>query len=798
VTGRAAEARALPTGGYVGRSVRRKEDPRLLLGRAIFTDDIHLPGMLHVAFLRSPWPHATITSIDATAAEALEGVIGVFTSDDLAPVLGTYSTTFAREEVASFTRRPLESSKAYYVGQPLAVVVATSRYIAEDAVDEIVMNADVLPVVMDPAAALADDAPLIWPDLGTNNYAHIEYERGDVEAIFEKADHVFSKRLVHGRHMAAPLENRAIVADYEVSTEELTMWVSTQMPHMLRSELAGPLGIPESRIRVVGPSVGGGFGMKCVVFDEDAIVPAVSRLLGRPMKWTEDRYENLAASAHAKDQICDIEIAVSADGTFEAFRGNFIGVSGAWPAHPWTSLVDPLCAGALLPGLYDIKAVAYTADSPLTNRCPIGPYRGIGWTAGHSTMQVLVDEAANALGMDPVQLRLKNMIPDEPFVSVTGMRYDGGSYQASVRKVLEMLDYEQLRERQAEMRSQGRYLGIGISPYIEPTAWGSQLSHIQGFPWEFFDSGDVTVEPDGSVTVTTGLHSHGQSHATTFAQVAADVVGVRLEDVKVVQGDTATSAMGNGTYASRSAVIGSGMIMRAGGEVREKMVRLAAHAMEVSPDDIELTEGEATVRGAPFKKMTVPEIAQLAYYGGDSRPDDLEPGLTATRAYDPPETYSNGTFAAVVEVDAETGHVTIEEIVCCEDCGRMLNPMVVDGQVHGAVAQGIGGALYEHVLYDEAGQLQTGTLVDYLYPSSAEVPPMRISHIETPSIVTEGGIKGTGECGTIAAGPAVLSAIADALRPFGNIEITKTPLRPMDVLDLIDAARAPSVDVDGR
>jgi carbon-monoxide dehydrogenase large subunit len=775
---------------YVGARVLRTEDPKFLTGSARYTDDVHLPGMLHAAFLRSPHAHARVTAIDASRAQGLPGVVGVYTEADLSGLLGTLTTLFERPEVGTITRPPLDSTTAHYVGQALAVVVAESRYVAEDALEEIEVEYELLPVVMDPEKALEADSPILRPELGSNNYAHIEFQRGDVDRLFAEADHVFRKRLDHGRHTAAPLETRGVVADYRAATGELTMWSSTQLPHYVRTVLSGVLGLAENKIRVIAEDVGGGFGLKAIVFDEEAIVPAVARLLGRPVKWTEDRYEHLAASVHAKDQICDIEAALTSDGRILAFRGRHVGINGAWPGHPWTSLVDPLCAAMLMPSIYDIEAIGFTVDSPLTNRAPIGPYRGIGWTAGQATMQLLLDDAAAALGMDPTELRLKNAIPDAPFVSATGMSYDGGSYSASIRKVLEMVDMPAFRRRQAELREQGRYVGIGISPYIEPTGWGAELSRVQGFPWEFFDSASVTVEPDGSVTVTTGMQSHGQSHETTFAQVAADALGVRFEDVRVVQGDTALAVYGNGTYASRSAVIAGACIMRAGAEVKEKLVEMAAHAMEVGVGDLEMAEGEARVRGVPGKRMSLREIAGFAYYGGRRRPPDVEPSLTATRSYDPPQTYANGTFAAIVEVDAGTGKVTIEEIVCCEDCGRMLNPMVVDGQVHGAVAQGIGGVLYEEIAYDdETGQLLTGTLVDYLYPSTMEVPPMRISHIETPSVVTEGGIKGAGECGTIAAGPAVLSAITDALTPFGRIEITKTPLRPGDILDLLDAAR---------
>ncbi|MEA2285068.1 MAG: aerobic carbon-monoxide dehydrogenase large subunit, partial [Solirubrobacteraceae bacterium] len=549
---------------YVGSRVLRTEDPRFLTGAATYTDDIRLPGMLHAAFLRSPHAHARITSIDTTRAAAVPGVSGVFTEADLSRVLGLFITELARPEVQTITRPALNSTSAYFVGQPIAVVVAESRYFAEDALEEIDVEYEVLPAMMDPDEAMRPDTPAFLPGLESNNHAHIEFQRGDVERLFAEADHVFSRRLVHGRHMAAPLETRGVVADYRPATGELTVWSSSQLPHYLRTFLAGPLGIAENKIRVIAESVGGGFGMKCIIFDEDGIIPAVSKLLGRPVKWTEDRYEHLAASSHAKDQVCEVEAAVTSDGRLLAFRGHFVGVGGAWPAHPWTGLVDPLCAAMLMPGIYDIEAAAFTVDCPLTNRAPIGPYRGIGWTAGHAVMQLLLDDVAHALGMDATELRLRNAIPDEPFVSATGMSYDGGSYSASIHKVLEMVDMPAFRERQARLREEGRYLGIGISPYIEPTGWGAELSRIQGLPFEFFDSASVTVEPDGSVTVTTGMQSHGQSHETTFAQVAADTLGVRFEDVRVVQGDSATAAYGNGTYASRSAVIGGATIMRAG------------------------------------------------------------------------------------------------------------------------------------------------------------------------------------------------------------------------------------------
>lgn len=775
---------------YIGARVQRVEDPLFLTGRAKYTGDIQLPGMVHAAFLRSPHPHARIVSIDATAAAALPGVVAVLTAAEMNAATAPFVITLDRPEVKTITRPMFPAEKAVFVGEPIAVVVADSRYIAEDAVDLIEVEWEPLPVVMDPEGALAPDAPLIHPELGENNFGRIEFANGDVDRIFAEADHVFTRRIHTGRFMAAPLETRGVIADYNPVTEEMTIWGASQLPHFLRTWISGPLGMPETKIRYIADSVGGGFGLKAHPYVEDVIIPALARIVGRPVKWIEDRYEHLAASMHSKEVICYLEAAVDGDGRFRAFRGRYIGVCGAYQPMEWTSYIDPLAAAALLPSLYDIEAVGYQVDCPFTNRCESGAYRGVGWGPGHTAREAMIDDIAREMKIDPAELRLRNIIPEEPYVSKTGMRYDGGSYRRSMEKVLEMVGYEEFRRRQAELWEQGRYIGIGITPYVEPTAWGSASAKAEGFPLEFFDAASVTVEPDGTVNVTTGCHNHGQSHLTTLAQVAADALGVKLETVKVTEGDTARDVYGTGTFAGRTAVVAGGAILRAGRDVREKLLQLAAHALEVSADDLELSHGVAQVKGVPQASMTVAEIAHLAYWGGPRRPPEMdEPALTATRTYDPPETYANGTIAAIVEVDAETGMVDLQRILVCEDCGTMLNPTVVEGQVHGAIAQGIGGALYEDLAYDEEGQFLAGSLMDYLYPSAMEVPPMQVEHIETPSPVTEGGIKGVGEGGTLAAGGAVVNAVADALTPF-NVSITKTPLGPCDVLEMIEAAKA--------
>ncbi|HEV7957078.1 MAG TPA: xanthine dehydrogenase family protein molybdopterin-binding subunit, partial [Marisediminicola sp.] len=684
---------------YIGAKIRRTEDPRYLAGRATYIDDIHLPGMLHAAVLRSSEPHANITKLDIERAKALKGVHGVYTQEDIDPLAGPFVTTLPRPEVQTITRPPLDSRKVTFVGQPIAVVVADSRYIAEDGLDLIDVEYELLPIVMDAEKSLEPGAPNIRPEIPGNNFGHIEFQRGDVDGAFAEADHVFTKRFHQGRFTAAPLETRGVIGDYDGVMEELKVYSSTQLPHVLRTLLAMQLGIRETKLQVIAREVGGGFGLKAHMFDEEVIIPVISRLIGRPVKWIEDRYENLVASVHAKEQIVYLDVAVNADGTILAFRGRYIGVAGAWAPHPWTTYVDVLTAASLLPSFYAIKGVAYEVDAALTNMCPLGAYRGVGWTVGHNARELMLDDIARELEIDPVEFRLKNMIPDEPYTSATGMHYDGGSYNESIHKTMELIDYPALRERQKELREQGRYLGIGVSPYVEPTAWGSEGARANGFDTDYYDSASVTVEPDGSVLVTTGLHNHGQAHETTFAQVAADAIGVRFEDVHIRANDTTGTAYGFGTWCSRGAVIGSATITRAGKEVREKLIRMAAHVMEVSPEDVELYDGVATVKGVPDKSMTVAQISGFTYMGGAHRPAGVEPALTATRSYDPPETYSNGTTVAIVEVDPQTGVVKIERIVASEDCGVVLNPMVVDGQVQGAVAQGIGGVMYEQLSY---------------------------------------------------------------------------------------------------
>jgi len=761
------------------------EDPPLLRGRARFLDDVRLPGMLHVAFVRSPYAHARMLRVNGAPARQLDGVAAVVTPADLdgAPTIVTRSS---RPEAGEWRRPLLPHDRVRYVGEPVAAVVASSRYVAEDACELVDVEYEPLEAVVDAERALQADAPLLHEEHGQNNFAHIEFESGDVDAAFARAERVFRKRFHFGRTHAAPREGRGCVA---VWSDELTVWSSTQMPFLVRSMLAGLYGLQEVRVRVLVPAVGGGFGLKVHLYVEEAILPLLSRLARAPVKWAEDRYEHLAASGHSKEVVCTLELAVGGEGDFLGLRGRFVGDGGAHQGHPWSSLIDPLCAAAMLPGIYSVGVVGYEVDAAATNKCPTTAYRGVGWTAGQTAREALIDDAARALGVDPLELRLRNCLADgEPSVSATGCRYDGGSYAASIRRVRELVDYDAFRERQRRLRDEGRYVGVGFSPFVEQGGWAAEIAADQGFPGAgYLDSVCVSVEPDGSVTLATGLQSAGQGHETTLAQLAADGLGVRLEDVRVVQGDTAGGGYSAGSWGSRTALVAGGSVLRATGDVREKLLLIAAQELEANQADLQVEDGVVSVRGSPDRSLAVSAVAAAAYAG--RVPDGLDAALTSTRTYDPPATYSNACVACVVEVDVETGHVSVDRLVVAEDCGTVLNPMVVDGQVAGAVAQGVGAVLYEGLPYADDGQFLAGSLGEFLYPTAPELPDVEVDHLATPSPLTEAGIKGMGEGGLIGAPAAVVNAIADALAPLG-VEIDRTPLRPCDVLALIDAARA--------
>jgi CO/xanthine dehydrogenase Mo-binding subunit len=778
---------------YVGQSINRVEDPRLLAGRARYIDDLSLPRMLHAAFVRSPLAHARIRSIDYSAALAVDGVVAVFSGADLEADINPLTTHETRPaEVLHTTRHPLAIYKVRHVGDPVAVVVATSPYVAEDGRDLVKVIWDPLPAVTDAERALDPEAPLLDEDLDTNNIAHIEASAGDVERAFASADHVFTKRFHVGRTTGAPIEGRGVIADYdERGPDHLTIYTSSQTPHLVRLLLARAIGVPEGKISVKVPDVGGAFGVKCTFFPEDVVIPAVARRLGRPVKWVEDRWENLAASSHSKEMVCTIEIAVDNDGIFKAFRAHLITDSGAYTSVPFTMLCDSVPAATMLPSLYAVDDAAYVIDNPLTTKCPIGPVRGVGWASAQTAREVAIDDIARALDVDPVDLRLRNIIGPEPRRNAFGLMYDGGSYAESLELARDTIGYTEFRKRQRRLRETGRYLGVGFSPFVEPTGLSAKRGRANALPGAFLDTASVTMEPDGSVTVTTGFHSHGQGLETTLAQVAADELGVTIDMVRVVYGDTDSASFGMGTFASRGAVVGTGTVMKAAQEVRQRLLHLAGAILEASPQDIELGAGRAAIKGAPGRSCEIRDLAQFAYFGGEVRPAEVPDGLTYTAGYDlanPEATFANGCTAATVEVDIATGFVTLENIVAVEDCGVVLNPMIVKGQVAGAVAMGIGIALFEELEYDAQGEFLSGSLMHYLYPTTAEVPMLTHRSLQTPS-AAPGGLKGVGEAGTISTPAAIINAVADALSPFG-LSLDRAPLTPTYLRELIRSAGA--------
>lgn len=776
---------------WVGTPVQRVEDPVFLRGRGRYIDDVGPRDALHAAFLRSPHAHARIVRVDTARAAALDGVHAVLTGHDLAGEKPFVTTIASRPECATSSRPYLPVDRARHVGEAVAVVVARDRYLAEDALELIDVEWEPLAAVTDPEAALEPAAPQLHADLPGNEFARIAFASGDPDEAFARAPRTFRKRFHFGRTHAAPLEGRGVVADWDAATGRCTIWTSTQMPHLVRGMLAAQYGLPETRLRVICPAVGGGFGLKVTLFIEEAVVPLLSRRLGRPVKWIEDRTEHMAAAGHSKEVVMDLELATDEDGRFLALRGRYVGDGGAWQSHPWTSLIDPLCAASFLPSFYDVQDLAYEVRTPVTNKCPSVAYRAVGWTSGQTAREILIDEAARALGIDPVELRLRNSVPDStPYRSATGASYDGCTFAGSQRRALELVGYGALRARQAELRAQGRYLGIGVSPFVEQGGWAARIAAVNGFPnLAYLDSCTIAMEPDGTVTVSSGFQANGQGHETTMAQVVADALQVPFDRIRVLQGDTDQVPYATGSWGSRTAVVAGGALLRAAGDLRAKLLRLGAHLLEASPDDVELVDGRIRVAGSPHRSVTVEQAASAAYWG--PRPDDIDPALSATRSYDPPETFSNACVVAVVEVDAATGQVAVERLLAVEDCGTIVNPMVVDGQISGALAQAVGAVLYEGLPYEADGTFRGATLADFLYPTATELPSVEVDHVQTPSPVTEGGFKGMGEGGLIGGPSALVNAIADALVPLGaGSLVSRTPLRPCDVLELIDAGRA--------
>ncbi len=772
----------------IGRALKRVEDPRFLTGGARYVGDISLPGMLHAAFLRSPHAHARILRLDASAAPALPGVVLCVAGEEMARRVKPVRAASKMKEYTATDFPPMALHKVRYTGEAVAAVVAESRYLAEDAVERIIVEYEPLQSVRDPEAAMETGSPILHEEAASNVLLSREFARGDVDRAFQEAAVVVGDRFRFHRHAGITMENRAYLADYQAGPGSLTLWSSTQVPGLIRDALADLLGIPAHSVRVVAPDVGGGFGVKSALYPEELVVAALSMRLARPVKWTGDRREDLLATTQAWDELIDAEMALGSDGAILGLRARVIADVGAYSIYPWTASIEPIQTISFLPGPYRIPHYRGLAVGVATNKAPMGPYRGVARPVSTFVTEGLIDRAARRLGMDPAELRLRNFIRPEdfPYTSPSGLVWDSGSFTESLERARETVGYRDLRAEQEKRRNGERYLGVGFATYVELTGVGSAIPVSPGMSLTAgTEAATVRVDPTGTVTAIFGLACHGQGHETSLAQVVAEELGVPIETVRVIHGDTAASPFGSGTYASRSAVLGGGAAILASRALREKILQIAVHQLEVGMEDLSLEAGRVSIKGVPDRALSLREIAQAAYTGTKRLPKGMEPGLEATRFYDPYfGTASNATHVAVVEVDPERCRVRVVRYVVVEDCGRIINPLIVEGQTVGGVAQGIGAALLEEMVYDADGQLLTGSLMDYLAPTAVEVPPMEVLHLETRSPSTLGGFKGVGEGGTIGAPAAIANAVADALAVFG-VEVRELPVTPERLFRLL-------------
>jgi aerobic carbon-monoxide dehydrogenase large subunit len=762
----------------VGAEVRRKEDPRLITGSSMYVDDLNIPGMAYVAMVRSPHPHARIGAIDASAAKAMPGVVAVVTGDELAQYCGPLSGAAGEGgsgEEADYEQReeeaeesppvwPIARDTVRWVGEAVAAVIAESRYQAEDAAEAVEVDYDVLPAVTDPEQAMEDGAPQLYPMVKNNIGAVWDRDHGDIAAAFADAPVVARARIRSQRLSGVPMEPRAVVATPDPLINGITVWTSTQAPHWNRNSIADALGLPATRVRAVAPEVGGGFGVKIGAYQEDFIVAALAFTMRRPVKWIETRSENFLATNHGRDQWADVEIAAELDGRIRGLRMHVVQDLGGFPRG--TDLAE--LTGRMSSGCYDIPALEFRSRSVYTNKMALGAYRGAGRPEAAYYVERAIDLLADAAGLDPVEVRRRNFIApfENSFTTASGERYDTGDYAKALDYAIQVSGYEALRAEQAAERKNGRYLGIGLASYVEICGFGP------------FESATVRVETNGDVTVYTGISPHGQGQETSFAQIVSDGLGVPMENIGVNHGDTLNTPQGNGTMGSRGLAVGGGAVVMAMDKVRDRAKAIAAHLLEAAAEDIEVVEGAFRVRGVPDRGVSLAEIAEKAY--SDSLPAELGVGLEATEYFRPDdETFPFGTHVAVVEVFPGTGEVKLVKFVTVDDCGVIISPTLVRGQVHGGVAQGIGQALLEEIVYDASGELVTGTLNDYAIPRAIDFPPIETHHTETPTYLNPLGAKGIGEAATIGSTPAVANAVIDALEPWGitHLDVPFTPER---------------------
>jgi carbon-monoxide dehydrogenase large subunit len=770
---------------FVGERIKRREDPRLISGTATYVDDVRLPGMLSAVILRSPYAHAKINSINVEAARQAPGIVAVLTGEDLRDKVGSLPCVAPAEHIPFHP--VLAQDKVRYVGEPVAVAVATDPYKAQDALDLIEIDYDPLDAVVDPEKALAPEAPLLHEQFGNNLVVRAEVPNPAVDAAIRSADRVIRFRIVNQRLAPMPMEPRGVVAQWHAASRQMTIWSSTQIPHLLRSALAGALKLSENRTRVIAPEVGGGFGCKLNVYREEALTAYLSMLLNKPVKWIERRRENFAATTHGRDQITYLEVPIKSDGTVLGIKARFICDMGAYlqlltPAIPGFS-------GLMMTGCYKIPAISFVQEMVFTNKMATDAYRGAGRPEAAYIAERTMDMVAAELGLDPAEVRRRNFVPADafPYITAAGLSYDSGNYQGALDKALEIIDYKKARADQAEARKQGRLVGIGLSSYVEICGIGPSAMlppGVQG--WE---SSTVRIEPDGKVTVLTGISPHGQGQETTFAQMAADAFGIDIDDVNVVHGDTAVVQYGVGTFGSRGLALGGTAMMMSIGKIQDKLKKIASTMMETPPD--QLTFANRTIALASDLSKSIPlQRAIAAAYDYKNPIPGMEPGLDATSFFEPSGcTFPFGTHVAIVEADPDTGVVKFLRYVGVDDCGRIISPLLVEGQVHGGIAQGMAQALWEEVVYDENGQLLTATLMDYAVPRAEMMPHYELAHTITPSPLNPMGVKGVGEAGTIGSTPCVVNAVMDALAPLG-IRHIDMPLKPEKLWRAINDAKA--------
>ena len=800
----------MATTKYVGQRIKRTEDPRLIKGLAHYVDDIRLPDTLHVCFVRSMYPHARINSIDTSAALASPGVVAVYTGKDIAGKLGPVPCASALPDLKVPDFRPLAGDKVLFVGHPIAAVVATDRYAARDAVDLVMVDYEDLPAVVDVEEA-AKGGNLVHENFGDNIAYKLSSGEGDIDAGLAAADHVIKQRILHNRLAPIAMEPRGVLARYFPGEEELTVWSSTQIPHLLRTQLALMIGIPENKLRVITPEVGGGFGSKLNVYGEEALLGWISMQLGKPVKWIETRRENIQATIHGRGQVGYIEIGCKNDGTLTGLRYNVFADLGAY--HQLLTPAIPTLTGLMLSGAYKIPAIQINITACFTNKMATDAYRGAGRPEATYIVERALDLVAHELGVDAAEVRRRNFpaANEFPFHTATGLDYDSGNYEAALDKAQQIIDYAKLREEQKKARDEGRLIGIGVSTYVEICALGPSAAMPAG-GWE---SATVRIEPTGKVTVLTGASPHGQGQETSFAQIAADELGVDIKDVTVIHGDTGVVQYGIGTFGSRATAVGGTAVLVAIQKLKEKAQKIASHMLQADSSRVSFEGGRYSMQAATAAaagtsdpvvpvgeapagalpepdtsgrtSLTIQEIALAAHIAKEI-PPDTEPGLSATYFFEPKNfTFPFGTHIAVVEVDRETGDIKFLRYVAVDDCGKVINPLLVDGQLHGGIVQSIGQALYEEVVYDDQGQLVTGTLMDYALPRASHVPNFELDRTETPSPVNPLGVKGVGEAGTIGATPAIVGAVVDALAPFGVTHLDM-PIRPESIWKIINSS----------